>query len=218
MKILSIETSSPCCSVALALDEHIVEMQSHTPKEHTQQLLPMIDNLLAKQELSLADLDAIAYGQGPGSFTGLRISASVVQSLAFAHNMPVIAISSLQALAEQALRRWGTQHCIACIDARMSEVYWGEYKLHDNHMIPVTTEKVIKVADMTMPEDPYCLGIGNGWGLYKTPTQNILQIDAYPLALDVARLAQIAYAKGDFKSAAEAFPVYLSEVNFKKKG
>lgn len=155
--ILALDTSGSCCSIALLRNNsqesnrpEILSRVHTAPREHTQRILPMIDELLAESNLSLSRLDALAFGRGPGSFTGLRIALSVVQGLAYGADIPVIPVSTLQAIAQQAWRRgWASSgDCVlTALDARMSEVYMGAYQIPSTEELPSKTlerEKRVK--------------------------------------------------------------------------
>jgi tRNA threonylcarbamoyladenosine biosynthesis protein TsaB len=119
LKILALETSTEFCSVALYLDDKILTQEILAERRHSEIVLPMVQEILADAELTLAQLDGIAFGAGPGSFTGLRIACGVAQGLAFATNLPIVGVSTLEAIAQQT----GEQKIIAALDARMGEIY-----------------------------------------------------------------------------------------------
>jgi tRNA threonylcarbamoyladenosine biosynthesis protein TsaB len=126
MRLLALDTASELCSAALWLDGQLLAREAVAPRAHAALILPMIDALLAEAGLSLAGLDAIAFGRGPGAFTGVRLAAAIAQGLGFAAERPLIAISDLRATAAQALQQVPDAHgVLVCQDARMEEVYWG---------------------------------------------------------------------------------------------
>ncbi|MCW8941987.1 MAG: tRNA (adenosine(37)-N6)-threonylcarbamoyltransferase complex dimerization subunit type 1 TsaB, partial [Gammaproteobacteria bacterium] len=134
MKILAIDTATEACSAALyieseAPDAGITSEYQLAPREHSRLILKMIDRLLSQAGIAVAELDAIAFGRGPGSFMGLRIAAGVVQGIAFAHDIPVIPVSTLKTIAQRAYELTGSKNVLAAIDARMDEVYWAKYSL-----------------------------------------------------------------------------------------
>ncbi|MCL4315680.1 MAG: tRNA (adenosine(37)-N6)-threonylcarbamoyltransferase complex dimerization subunit type 1 TsaB [Gammaproteobacteria bacterium] len=227
MKILAVETSSEACSAALLIDASIEERFEIAPQRHTALILPMVDSLLQQAGLKLGDLDALAFGCGPGSFTGVRIAASVVQGLAFGAERPVIPISSLAVLAQGAHRTHGAASVLTAADARMNEVYWAAYRLDQNGLMSLRgDEQVCTPATAPAPEQGAWFGVGSGWQSYGALLEARLggrlsgyQADCYPQARDVARLAQSAYAQGAAVSAEHALPVYLrNEVTWKKQG
>ncbi|VFM95033.1 MAG: tRNA threonylcarbamoyladenosine biosynthesis protein TsaB [Candidatus Kentron sp. G] len=129
MKIFAIDTATDACSAALHLDGGCREIHELAPRRHAEILLPRIRTLLSEAALSLRDLDALAFGRGPGAFTGVRIATGVIQGLAFGADLPVVPVSSLHALAQGAWRERGEENILAAFDARMGEVYWGAYRL-----------------------------------------------------------------------------------------
>lgn len=216
-RLLAIDTSTEACSVALLDEGRIVERFLEAPREHVQRLLPMIDELLAENHIALRDLDAIAFGRGPGSFTGLRICLGVVQGLAFGANLPVIPVSTLAALAQSAVDTSmlaGTYLCSA-IDARMDEIYCGWYRLGDDRLVvAVNEERVCAPEVMPMPDinDAICIGVGSGWRYAaRMSVQSIADIrtSQLPHAAAVAALALPLWQAGVHLPADEAQPVYL---------
>lgn len=128
LRILALDTATPACSVAIWQDGNIIAKQRLVEQQHSQYILPMIEQLLSEGQLSLAQLDAIAVGKGPGSFTGVRMAVSVAQGLAFGANLPILPISTLAILAEQAYQLTGHTQVLTAIDARMNELYWAVYQ------------------------------------------------------------------------------------------
>lgn len=223
MKILAIETATNACSAALYIGdgEHVEVIETRyqlAPREHSRLILKMIDELLAEQGLSASALDAVAFGQGPGSFMGLRIAAGVVQGIAFAHDLPVIPVSTLKATAQRAYQETGNRHILAAIDARMDEVYWAAYILHDKIWQLQAEETVISPDKIMLPKIPDATwtGAGTGWASYR---ERLLQSangqrptileDCYPSAEAVVKLAMADYMAGKTVPAAEAIPVYI---------
>ena len=125
MKLLALDTATEACSVALNIDGELTEHYELLPRRHSRELLPMVEKIIAAAGLSLTQLDAVAFGCGPGAFTGLRVATAMAQGLAFGADLPVIPVSTLAALAQQAHRCYQSTHVLAAIDARMDEVYWG---------------------------------------------------------------------------------------------
>src|SRR5690554_5943555 len=130
MKLLAIDTATEACSVALLVDGQTFDRYAVIPRLHARQVLPMVQQVLDEAGTALAAVDAIAFGQGPGAFTGLRIAAGVVQGLAFALDKPVLPVSSLAAIAQRVWREQQAGQVAVAIDARMDEVYWGCYVMH----------------------------------------------------------------------------------------
>jgi tRNA threonylcarbamoyladenosine biosynthesis protein TsaB len=213
MKILALDTATDACSAALFIDGAITEEFVIAQQQHSQIILPMLDKLLSAAELKLNAIDAFAFGRGPGSFTGLRIAASVIQALAFAHNRPVIPVSTLQAMAKTAYRKSGSQHILACLDARMHEIYYAAFVVNaDCTLIAVTEETVCSPEKIKLPNGNFNWhGVGNGWTAYaeELPTVSKIMPDIYPCAWDIALLAANDYRKNNVVGAEKAIPVYL---------
>jgi tRNA threonylcarbamoyladenosine biosynthesis protein TsaB len=176
----------------------------------------MIESLLSKAGLTLAELDAIAFGCGPGSFTGIRIAASLAQGLAFAHHLPVIPVSSLAAAAQAAYLEHGVTKLIVAVDARMGQIYFAAYQVENNIVFPVIAEQLLAPDAIPLVPGEGWVAIGDGWGVYESALlagvgAQPLQIDAnrVPTAEAVLSLAKEKFNKGDWVGAAEALPVYL---------
>ncbi|MES2997765.1 MAG: tRNA (adenosine(37)-N6)-threonylcarbamoyltransferase complex dimerization subunit type 1 TsaB [Pseudomonadota bacterium] len=219
-KILAVETTTEACSAALLYQESIQECYQLAPRQHTHLILPMLESLLADAALTPRDLDAIAFCCGPGSFTGCRIGASLVQAVAFAADIPVVRVSSLQCLAQGAYRDFLAKRVLAAIDARMNEVYWGSYQLgEEGIMLEFDAEQLSDPMQLALTQLSHFIGVGSAWDKYHEIVAprfkgNQLQqcySQRYPRAYDVAVLAKYAYQRGQLVSAEEALPVYLRE-------
>ena len=132
MRILAIDTATEACSVALWNDGTVNAHFELCPREHTQRILPMVQDILTTSGTSLTDINALAYGRGPGSFTGVRIGIGIAQGLALGAELPMIGVSTLMTMAQGAWRKNGATRVLAAIDARMGEVYWAEYQRDEN--------------------------------------------------------------------------------------
>ncbi len=214
-KILAIDTVTEGCSAALLVGEAVYGRFEVTPRGHTQHILPMVDQLLVEHSCKLGELDAIAFNRGPGSFTGLRITAGVVQGLAYGADVPVIPVSSLAALAYARYMTDGEQQILAAIDARMGEVYWGGYHIVDDLPVLQGEERVIPPQQLECVEGTW-VGVGSGWKTYQEPLQHqfggqLTSVDgeALPSAETVVRLALPELEQGRVLSAVEAQPLYL---------
>lgn len=225
MQILALDTSLDACSVALLQDEKITEKHQIAPKKQTQLILPLLEQLLQENNLKLEQLDALAFCHGPASFTGIRIAAGIIQGLALATNLPVITLSSMQAMAQGAYRQFGAEKVLACLDARMQEVYWGVYQLGaHNLMTAVIPDTLCPPQQIIIPESENWLGIGHGWSVYPEILQhacgkNLFQIEANfnPHAQDIALLAKYYYEQGKAVAKEQALPLYLRGAgNWKK--
>ncbi len=223
MKLLALETSTDACSVALSIDGGITVDYQIAPQMHAQLLLPMVDKLLVDAGISTKDLDGVAFGSGPGSFTGVRIAAAATQGIAFGADIGVIPVSSLQALAQGAYRVQSATHVLAAFDARMDEVYWGAYAVGaDNIIQSLQEDRVCSPRQVSAPKgsiaDEWIL-LGSGADQYKNvllsaigtnvPTRFIGE--CWPSAQDVLSVALPVAKAGDFQSAANALPVYLRD-------
>jgi tRNA threonylcarbamoyladenosine biosynthesis protein TsaB len=215
--LLAVETSTPACSAALMVAGEVLERYALAPRQHAALMLPMIESLLLEAGVTVSQLDAIAFGRGPGSFTGVRIAASVVQGIAFAADLPVVPVSTLAALALGGMRATGGQRVMAALDARMSEVYWGCYAASGVHAVSLHgSECVCAPTDIPRPQGNDWIGVGSGWEacgekLLQTTGGQLLRLlpDLEPHATDVVRLASVDYRQGKTVSPEAAVPVYL---------
>jgi len=218
-RILAIEAATEACSVALLLEDEVQERFEIAPRQHAALLLPFVKSLLAAAGLGLARLDAVAFGCGPGSFTGLRIAAGVTQGLAFGADLPVVPVSTLAALAQGTVAQQGAKAVLAALDARMKEVYWGAFRCDDNGLVePLGGEAVCVPQRVRLPTPDHWVGAGSGWDSYAEvlATQCCMaSADIFrnqrPHAADVARLAARAFRQGKAVSAEQAVPVYLRD-------
>lgn len=219
MKILAIETATEACSAALAIGDEQISRYDVAPRQHTQLILPMIETLINEADIKVSDLDAIAFGQGPGAFTGVRIAMGVIQGLAFAHDTPVIPISTLAALAQRVADDHANNHeyVASAIDARMQEVYWGLFKKNGSGVMQaVSEEKVCAPKDVEIISGEIWFGVGSGWDTYSDVLSskfdnNLTGFDGklFPSAVDVLALAKPAYLENKMISVEQASPVYL---------
>ena len=215
MKILALDTATEMCSAALWIDGEIRERLQETPREHANLILGMIDELMAEAGLKLTSLDAIAFGRGPGSFTGVRLAAAVTQGLAFAADLPVLPVSDLRALAAQAfIAVPAAEFAICCTDARMGEVYHAVFP-PDLHLLG--HEQVLPPPAVVWALGPGAgaVAIGRGFAVYPSlldiaPQGWAATLDrALPRAQDIAQLAAQDFQQGLAVTPAEAQPVYL---------
>jgi tRNA threonylcarbamoyladenosine biosynthesis protein TsaB len=207
MKFAAIETSTDWCSVALWMDGEIAGIEERAGNRHGELVLPMLERLAATAKLSAAELDAIAFGAGPGSFTGLRIACGVAQGLAFARGVPVIGISTLEAMAEEA----GATRVIACLDARMREVYYSALEKTDGRWREVVAAQCVAPAAVRVPPGDGWTGCGSGFSAYGDLGLRKVIPDIHPSAMAVARLAAPRLAAGQGVDAALAAPVYVRD-------
>ena len=225
-KILALDTATENCSVALQVDDKVYVRSEVAPRDHTKKILPMVDEVLKEAGLTLADLAALAFGRGPGSFTGVRIGIGIAQGLAFGADLPMIGVSTLEAMAQGSYRKQGTEHVACAIDARMSEIYWGRFaRQEDGTWTSVDAEWVLPPAVLAehCPSDEreWCTA-GTGWEAYQ---EELAQLKLtrkqgeilFPDAEDIVYLAQFEFAKGNTVDAEEASPTYLRDTVAWKK-
>lgn len=213
MKILALETATEACSAAVWLDGEVVE-RFELGRRHSERILSMVEEVLAESGHALGQMDALAYGRGPGSFTGLRIGAGVVQGLAFGADLPVVPVSTLEALAQGQ----DATRVMAALDARMGQVYWGLCVNTGSGMALVDAERVAAPADIVLPGDDTWIGVGSGWDAYAAILLQSLgsrirawQAQVWPRARHVAQLGARGYAAGSAVAAQEALPLYVRD-------
>ena len=143
MKILAVETATEACSAALSVEGEIIERYTVSPREHSLLILPMLESLLAEAGLVLNQLDALAFGRGPGSFTGVRIAAGVIQGVAFGADLPVAPVSTLAAMAQDIFAKSRETAVFTALDARMGEVYWGVYQKSEDGYATLWGEEAV---------------------------------------------------------------------------
>jgi tRNA threonylcarbamoyladenosine biosynthesis protein TsaB len=217
MKLLGIETSSRVGSVALAVDGRIEAREIPTPREQTERLLALIDELLGGARLTVASLDAIAFGRGPGSFTGLRIAAAVAQGLAAPRSLPLLPVSSLLCLAQRAWRSEAVTRALVCVDAHMGELYWGEFEARDGAIRAVGGERLGAPAEVVAPTGSPWTAVGDGFAAHREALAPMLAAaagalpDLEPAAEDLFPAAGEALAAGQAARPRDALPVYLRE-------
>lgn len=215
MILLALETATEACSAALAINGEIRERFEIAPRGHSQLILPMVDELMAEADIAIKQVDAIAFGCGPGAFTGLRIAVGVTQGIAFAADLPVVPVSTLAALAQGC----ESDRVLAAIDARMEEVYWGMYQRNPEGIMVVQGEEcVVSPAQVPLPEGNNWNGAGTGWGSYGAVLEahcagqlSGWEGEKLPHAADVAKLGIAGYNAGVSVSAEKALPVYLRD-------
>jgi tRNA threonylcarbamoyladenosine biosynthesis protein TsaB len=214
--ILSIETSSETASAALIHGTSTFQCQTDGVMNHSQSILPMVQNLLKQAGIALADCDAIAFGSGPGSFTGVRTACGVVQGLAFGADLPVIPIVTLLALAQACMEASGATNVLTALDARMVEVYWAQYRYDANAASWHTViEPTLSAPAMVAPVPAEGLALaGNGFAAYAgqfvLAPQTLEQAQNTVAKADaVARLALTEFAAGRVLPALQAQPLYL---------
>ncbi|MBR9829216.1 MAG: tRNA (adenosine(37)-N6)-threonylcarbamoyltransferase complex dimerization subunit type 1 TsaB [Oceanospirillales bacterium] len=224
--ILALDTSTDACSAALLLEGRLLQRFTVEPRRHTHLLLPMVEELLAEAGVGLNALDAIAFGRGPGSFAGIRIATGAAQGLALAADLPVVPVSTLEAIAYAAEEADG-EYLLTALDARMDEVYWSAWQRVDGELVRLVDEQVCAPAAVRLPETVTANGftaLGSGWRYAEQMSAELMarigicRMDLYPQAEAMAHLARQALAQGLAIAPDDARPVYLrDQVAWKKK-
>ena len=212
MKLLAFETATEACSVAVYVDGEVHERFEIAPRRHAELALPWAEALLAEAGIARSQLDAVAVGRGPGAFTGVRLAIAIAQGIALALDRPVLPVSTLAALAMQA----NGERRIAAIDARMGEVYLGLFAPDGDGLQRLSDEVVVSPDKAALPEGDGWSGVGTGFAAAEGALQRrlgstLLSADrgALPRASDVARLAALAFARGEMMAAERIEPAYL---------
>lgn len=220
MKVLAIDAATEACSAALLADGALSERFEVIGRGHAGRLLPMADELLRAAGLTVRELDGIAFGRGPGGFTGLRVAAGIAQGLAAGADRPIVAVSNLAAVAAGAAgagRASGSGRVLACMDARMGQVYWAAYESADAIPRALTEERLSAPADVRLPPGAPWSGAGHGFSAYPEIAARLgdalASVDAgvLPHAADIAHLAAGELAAGRGLSPAQGLPVYLRD-------
>ncbi len=224
---LAIDASTEACSVALQINGKVTSRYELCPQSHSLQLLPMVDELLKEAGVKLAQLDGLIFGRGPGSFTGVRIGVGVAQGLAFAANLPVVGVSSLQAMAQIAFDKYQEKEVISAIDARMSEVYNGYFIVDENNIMQAQCEEAVTSPELLAEQlssvvNKPVYGVGTGWDAYTEHLSPLKSNDGSPEVLFPSAQAMLtigidAFEKGQGVSAEQAQPTYVRDtVSWKK--
>jgi tRNA threonylcarbamoyladenosine biosynthesis protein TsaB len=227
LRILGLDTATEACSAALSLDGHILQREVEVERGHADIILTMIDELLAEAGTGLSALDAIAFGRGPGSFTGVRLAASVTQGLAFGAGVPVVPVSDLRAVAQRVASQVtnnsaAVPHTLVCNDARMKEVYWACFELGASGlMMPVGEEHVGKPEDVRLPDawliDGNVYGAGRGFAAYPELRVNLgarlgnVDEKLLPRATEIVIVGAAEARAGRLMSPESAIPTYLRD-------
>jgi tRNA threonylcarbamoyladenosine biosynthesis protein TsaB len=217
MRVLAVDTATEACSVALLNGDEFIERFEERGPSHAPQILDMVEAVLAQAQVSLAMLDGIAASIGPGAFTGVRISVAVAQGLAFGAELAVIPITTLEALAFQAMRG-GSDHALACLDARMGEVYWGCFAADlTRGLVATIAPRVGPPESVVLSDGTRYRGIGRGFAAYPSlGSLPGLQLDsedsrALPNAREFARLGALRLGAGEGIDPADLSPLYLRD-------
>jgi tRNA threonylcarbamoyladenosine biosynthesis protein TsaB len=232
VRILALDTATENCSAALLIEGQVLATEELLVRGHAERILPMIDELLRNAQLRLTDLSAIAFGRGPGSFTGVRLAVSVTQGLAQGAGLHVVPVSDLRAVAQRALGlRAAPRRVLVCNDARMHEVYWACFeRAPDGFAVAVSEERVARPAGVTLPSQWQAasggdgvdagvglLAVGSGFSAYPelaaamSPRLTVLSDALLPRATEIARLAVAEVLNGRVFRPEQALPVYLRD-------
>lgn len=218
MKLLAIDTSTEACSAALKVNDDIMSRYEVAPRKHAELILPMIDELMKEAGLAPQQLDGLAFGRGPGAFTGVRIAAGIIQGIAFAAELPVASVSSLAAIAQAVYRQRRSTRVIAAIDARMNEIYCCYYQAEQGIMQACVEECLNSAESVSIPDQYSWVGAGSGWSAYnRILTQRFsgrlesYEGNIYPDAQDILTLGEQAFLRGETVSADQVAPVYLRD-------
>lgn len=214
MNILALDTSTDYCSVALWRDGTVDARETRAGHRHSELLLPMVDELLKHHGIAVTGLDGIAFGEGPGSFTGLRIGCGVTQGLALGAGLPVVGVSTLLALAEAA----PAGRAVCCLDARMGEIYHAAYAQSATGWETVRAPSLCAPADAPPLPTGSWTGCGSGFAVHEAVLRqryegrlSAIMPGVFPHARDIARLAAREFEAGRTVSAERAVPVYLRD-------
>jgi tRNA threonylcarbamoyladenosine biosynthesis protein TsaB len=214
---LALDTATEGCSVALLVGHELTERFTELRQGHSEQVLAMVEAVLAEAQVSLSMLDGIAASIGPGSFTGVRISVAVAQGLAFGANLRVAAVTTLEALAYHVMRN-GASQALACLDARMGEVYWGGFIAHATRgLLPSSNPQVGPPDSVILPGPGVYRGIGRGFAAYPVlaalPGLVVDAVDSHalPHAREFALLGAFRLASQEGLDPAELCPLYLRD-------
>lgn len=214
MNLLALDTSTEYCTVALDCSGRLLFREEHAGQRHSERVLPMINTLLNDAGLKPVDLDGVAFGAGPGSFTGLRIACGVAQGLAFGLDVPVVAVGTLEALAECA----GVPRVAACLDARMAEIYFAAYERSGDDWKTLVEPCLCDPAAAPLLSGAGWVGCGSGFDRYADVLGqrfggglDAIKPGLFPHAREIARIGVRRFAAGQYLSADQAAPLYIRD-------
>jgi len=207
MRFAAFETSTEWCSVALWLGGEIIGIEERAGNRQSERVLPMLEKLFEMKSIAASHLDAVAFGAGPGSFTGLRIACGVAQGIAHARGIPALGVSTLEAIAEES----AGERVLACLDARMGEVYCAAHERRGGRWHEVIPALCTAPAGLPKPPGRGWIGCGNGFAAYGPMGYAGVMPDVHPTAMAIARLAAPRLAAGEGVDAEFALPVYVRD-------
>jgi len=217
VNVLAIDTSSTSCILGLQVGGNVFTDIRASERSHSRDILPAISSLLEVNGLTFEQLDYIIFGEGPGSFTGLRIAVGVVQGLGYGLEIPVVPVCSLACLAQSSYQKYGNEYNVVALHARKEEVYLGVYKIEKHIAKPITTEKVLDVNRIDFELTGDWIGVGDGW-MFREQLEKSLNIDMLGIDTNIQlqptallTLGAASFKKGDFIDALSARPKYLRE-------
>lgn len=224
MNILALDTCTESCSAALLFQGQLFEQSVMTQRGHSDLILGMMDTLFEQANASLADVNVLAFGRGPGSFTGVRVGVGVAQGIAYARELPVVAVSTLAAVAQDVAATTNTPYIAVAIDARMGEIYCASFRVVGGVVELLDQERVCPPEDFHPFSDEHWFGVGTGWSEYKAQLMaNFsgqladMSAEHYPQSVNIIKLAQIEITANRTVTADQALPVYLRNNVAKKK-
>ncbi|MDC9726116.1 MAG: tRNA (adenosine(37)-N6)-threonylcarbamoyltransferase complex dimerization subunit type 1 TsaB [Gammaproteobacteria bacterium] len=224
MNILALDTCTESCSAALLYNGELFERVEMTQRGHSDLILGMMDEVFQQADTTISTIDAVAFGRGPGSFTGVRVGVGVAQGIAFARDVPVIPVSTLLAVAQTAADQLDIDYIAVAMDARMGEVYCASYQRKDGTVELIDSERVCPPEQFKPPSAQQWVGVGTGWGEYdEVLRENFsghlddVAVNYYPNASVMIKLAKIEAEAGRMVTAEQALPIYLRDNVAKKK-
>lgn len=215
--VLAFDAATTACTAALLVEDKVYEFFEIAPRRHSELIIEMINNLLVNADIKLQNVDVIAFGCGPGSFMGVRIATGVAQGLAFGIEKPVIAVSTLQTLAQTAYEETKAENILTGWDARMDEIYWGTYQLNKNGLMKAVMDDCLdKPNAIRLPLEKEWLAVGNAWEIYEEQLPEEIKRylisfnnDIYPHAGVITKIALEKYQQGSVLPPEKAEPMYL---------
>jgi len=215
--IVALDTSTEACSVALQCSGDAIFRYRVEPRMHAKLLLPMLNELLDEAGISAQQIDAVAFGRGPGAFTGVRIGTAAAQAIALGGDLPVAPVSTLASIAHRSYREQGIHKVAVAIDARMGEVYWGVYEVMSNATVKLLGNERVCLPSEADPLDSDWCAAGTGWDTYKSELTQTTGacitdgVDPFPHALDILLIGSEQLARGGGVAPENALPVYLRD-------